>query len=172
MPRKRNLAQVLLSKCLPALLFALIIMIGVGYLCGYKAILVNGWSAEPHITYQSLIVTYRCKKSDLKVGDFVTFSNSGKSYVTHQIVEIDYENDKIVCKGWQYNSTTEEYEHQSDSQVIKYANVVGKVVYSNYLVGKTIFTLKENIIILFGIVALLVLSLVLRDELSVEPKFE
>ena len=171
MSKNTNLVKVLLSKCLPAFLFAVFIMIGVGYLCGYKAILVNGWSAEPHIAYQSLIITYRCKQKDLEVGDFVTFSNSGKSYVTHQIVEIDYENDKIVCKGWQYNSTTEEYELQSDSQVIKYSNVVGKVIYSNYLLGKTVFTIKDNIIILFGIVGLFVLLLVLRDELSIEPTF-
>ena len=172
MSKERNFVKLLLSKSLLALLFALIITIGVGYLCGYKAILVNGGSAEPHLHYQSLIVTYRCKQTDLKVGDFVTFTNTGKSYVTHQIVEIDYENDKIVCKGWEYNSATGQYQHQSDSQVIKYSNVVGKVIYSNYLVGKTIFTIKNNVIILFGIVALFVLLLVLRDELSIDPKFQ
>jgi len=171
MPKKTSLAKVLLSKCIPALLFAVLIMIALGYICGYRAILVNGWSAEPHIAYQSLIVTYKCKQKDLKVGDFITFTMSGKSYVTHQIVSIDYENDEIVCKGWQYNSETQEYEHQTDSQTLKYKNVVGKVILSNYIIGKTIFTIKENLLILFGIIGLFVLLLILKDELSIEPQF-
>lgn len=171
MQKKSSLTKVLLSKAPYALLFAILIMIVLGYVCGYRAILVNGWSAEPHITYQSLIITYKCKQTDLKVDDFITFTKSGKSYVTHQIVSIDYENDVIVCAGWQYNSETQEYEHQTDTQTLQYKNVVGKVIFSNYLIGKTIFTIKENMLILFGIIGLFVLLLVLRDELSVEPKF-
>ena len=171
MRKKTNIWMVMLHALIPSFLIAFVVMIGLGYLLGYKAILVNGWSAEPHITYQSLIVTYKCKFEDLKVGDFITFSNTGKSYITHQIVAIDYENDQIECKGWQYNSTNQEYEHQSDSQFMQYKNVVGKVIYSNYLVGKTIFTLKGNMPILFGLLGVIVLSFIMKEEFSIEPKF-
>ncbi len=171
MRKKTSTFMVMLRALIPALLFAIIITIIAGLLLGYKAILVNGWSAEPHISYQSLIVTYRCKFEDLKVGDFITFSYSGKSYVTHQIVAIDYENDQIECKGWHYNTEAGEYELQSDSQYMQYKNVVGKVIYSNYLIGKTIYTLKGNMPILFGLLGVIVLSFIMRDEFSIEPKF-
>ena len=171
MRKKTNMLIVMLRACIPAFLIAFVIMIGLGYLLGYKAILVNGWSAEPNITYQSLIVTYRCKFEDLKIGDFITFSNTGKSYITHQIVAIDYENDSIECKGLQYNSTTQQYEHQSDSQFMQYKNVVGKVIYSNYIIGKTIFTLKGNMPILFGLLGVIVLSFIMKEEFSIDPKF-
>ena len=69
MRKDTSIIKFMLSKCLSALLFAIVIMFAIGYLCGYKAILVNGWSAQPHIAYQSLIVTYKCKKTDLQVGD-------------------------------------------------------------------------------------------------------
>ena len=171
MRKNKNIFIKMLHACIPAFLFAVIIMIGSGYLLGYKAILVNGWSAEPHILYQSLIVTYRCKFEDLKIGDFITFSKTGKSYITHQIVDIDYENDTIECKGWQYNSQTQQYEHQNDSQFMQYKDVVGKVIYSNYMVGKTIFVLKGNMPILFGLIGIFVLSLIMKEEFSIEPKF-
>ena len=161
----------MLSHILPALLIAVVLTIAMGYLLGYKAILVNGWSAEPHISYQSLIVTYKCKFQDLKVGDFITFTNTGTSYVTHQIVSIDYENDEIVCKGWRYNSETQEYEHQDDSQVMKYKNVVGKVVFSNYLIGKTIFTIKGNTAILIGLFGLIVITFIVKDQFEVTVEF-
>ncbi len=171
MRKKTSTLSVMLHALIPALLIAFVITIGLGYLFGYKAILVNGWSSEPYLKYQSLIVTYKCKFEDLKVGDFITFSNTGKSYVTHQIVAIDYENDQIECKGLQYNSTTQEYEHQTDSQFMQYKNVVGKVIYSNYLVGKTIYTLKGNMPILFGLLGMIVLSFIIKEMFSIEPKF-
>lgn len=171
MRKKRSILVVMLHALIPSFLIAFVLMIGVGYLLGYKAILVNGWSSEPYLKYQSLIVTYKCKFEDLKVGDFITFTNTGKSYVTHQIVAIDYENDQIECKGLQYNSTTQQYEHQTDSQFMKYKNVVGKVIYSNYIIGKTIFTLKGNMPILFGLIGIIVLSFIMKEEFSIEPKF-
>ena len=171
MQKKTSMLKYLLQKCVPALLISIGLVILFGYLFGYKAILVNGWSAEPHIRYQSLIITRKCKMEDLKVGDFITFTKSGKSYVTHQIVSIDYENDEIVCKGWQYNKTTQEYEYQSDSQYLKYENVVGKVVISNYPIGKTIFILKGNVFILVGLLGGVMLLLILKEQLKVEPEF-
>ena len=161
-----------ISYCFTALLVSIVLTIAVGYLCGYKAILVNGWSAEPHISYQSLIITYKCKFQDLKVGDFITFTNTGKSYVTHQIVSIDYDNDEIICKGWQYNSDTQQYEHQSDSQVMQYSNVVGKVIFSNYIIGKSIFIIKGNMLILIGLFALIVITFIVKEQFSAEPEFK
>ena len=168
----KTFTQKLASYIASAVFLAILITIGAGYLLGYKAILVNGWSAEPYISYQSVIVVHRPKFEDLKVGDFITFSMSGKSYVTHQITEIDYENDVITCQGWHYNSETQQYEHQTDKQVMQYQNVVGKVIYTNYIIGKTIFIFKENKMILFGVIGIFVISLLVRKELSIDPKFK
>ncbi len=170
--QKKHKSKNIISSCATALLIAVVLTIAAGYLCGYRAILVNGWSAEPHISYQSLIVTYRCKFQDLKVGDFITFSYTGKSYITHQITSIDYENDKIICQGWRYNSETQEYEHQDDTQVMQYKNVVGKVIFSNYIIGKSIFIIKGNMLILIGLFALIVITFIVKEEFSIEPEFE
>ena len=163
----KTFTQKMVSYIASAIFLAILITIGAGYLLGYKAILVNGWSAEPYISYQSVIIVHKPKFEDLKVGDFITFSMSGKSYVTHQITEIDYENDVITCQGWHYNSEIQQYEHQTDKQVMQYKNVIGKVI-----VGKTIFIFKENKMILFGVIGIFVISLLVRKELSIEPKFK
>lgn len=69
-----------------SILFAILFTIILGYLLGFRAYLVNGWSSEPEIPFQSLVIDYKVKFEDLHVGDYVTFSNDGKSFTTHTIV--------------------------------------------------------------------------------------
>ncbi|MBO7508228.1 MAG: hypothetical protein J6T39_01100 [Clostridia bacterium] len=161
----------LLVMALKSFMYAFLVMIVLGALFGFQAILVNGGSAEPQIHYRSLIITARCKESELKVGDFVTFTKSGNSYVTHQIVSID-DDGTIICRGWHYDSNIGEYTYQDDLQVITYKNVVGKVVWTNYILGNTIFTLKGNLVVLFGILALVVVSYIVRNILRTMSKFQ
>lgn len=170
MPKKQNKIVFVIFSLLKSLVFAVIITLIVGYLLGCRYILVNGWSAQPDIRYQSIIITQKTKFEDLKVGDYITFSMTGSSYITHQIISIDIENDQIICADNQYNSETGEYEH-GGQQVLKYENVVGKVVFSNYILGRTIFTIKENPWILVGLFVSAMLLLIVRDKCKTEPEF-
>ena len=169
MRKKENKLKFIVSSLLKSFIFALLIAIAFGYLMGYRAILVNGWSAQPDIKYQSLIITRKVELNDMKVGDYITFSLSGKSYITHQIISIDYENDVIVCADNQYNSETGEYEH-GGTQTLATKNVIGKVVFSNYIMGKTFFSIRQNPWILFGIIGCFMLLLIVRDQYKIEPE--
>lgn len=171
MKRKKQKPE-FFSSLLKSLVFTFIIAVGVGYLMNYRAILVNGWSAEPFIYYRSLIVTKKCENKDYKPGDFVTFTLSGKSYVTHQIVEIYRSTGVVVCKGWNYNSQTKRYEHQEDSQTITFDDIVGKVIWKNYALGSTIFMMRENIFILVALVGVAVMTFIVKDTLKVESDYD
>ena len=138
---------------------------------GYRAIIVIGGSAEPDIHYHSLIVTAKYKAEDLKVGDYITFTSSGKVFTTHKIVSIDLENDTIVCRGNQYNRETGEYEEQNTTQVLKYSNVIGKVIYTNYIMGTTIWTIRSNMFVLVGLLACIMLLLIIKEQANTEPSF-
>ena len=153
-----------------SILYSFLIMVALGYLFGFKAILVNGGSAEPYIHYKSLIVTTKCKEEDLKVGDFVTFTKTGNSYVTHQIVSIS-EDGTIICRGWNYDRNLGEYTYQDDIQTITYQNVVGKVIWTNYIIGNTIFVIRGNLVILFGVLGIIVLSFIVRDSIKTKSEF-
>lgn len=96
--KKTNTATWIISTLLKSLLFAFVITLILGYILGYRAILVEGSSSEPKIAYHSVVIDYPCAYSELKVGDYITFktSDSGKiQNTTHQIVYICPEGEYI-----------------------------------------------------------------------------
>ena len=76
-----------IGTALEMIVFAFLIVIALGYVLGYRASLVIGWSSEPNIHYQSLVIDYKCAYEDLRVGDYITFK-VGSSLTTHMIVAI------------------------------------------------------------------------------------
>lgn len=88
MKNNQSGAKTVLSMIVDSFLWAVLATIVFAFLFGYKMILVNGWSSQPTIPYQSLIITSKFKQKDLKVGDFITYSYSGNSYITHQVIAI------------------------------------------------------------------------------------
>ena len=171
MPQKQNKAKFIIFSLLKSLLFAFLLTIVFGFVLGYRPILVNGWSAEPDIHYQSLIIiNQKVKATDLKVGDYITFSMTGKSYITHRIISIDLETDTIVCADNRYNSNTGEIE-DGGTQTFSSDKVVGKVVFSNYILGNTPFSIRQNPWILFGIIGAIMLLLIMREQTKVEPTY-
>lgn len=171
MQKKEHIFVYLLKSAIKSICVAIILTLVLGYIFGYRAIIVIGGSAEPDIHFHSIIVTAKYKAEDLRVGDYVTFSTTGEVNTTHKIVSIDLENDKIVCRGNQYNKDTGEYEEQNTVQVIKYSNIVGKVIYTNYILGTTIWTIRSNMYILIGLFACIMLLLIFKEQLSTEPSF-
>ncbi len=83
---KKNKKRLInISMITSSILFALLFTIIIGYICGFRAYLVNGWSSEPDIPYQSLVIDKKMSYDNLNVGDYITFG-SGKFYTTHVIV--------------------------------------------------------------------------------------
>ena len=172
MPKQKTFKKQIFSNCIKALLLALLVTIGVGYLTGFKAILVEGWSAQPYIQYRSMIVIYKCDFNDLKVGDFVTYTRTGQSFITHQIACIDYETGEIICKGWEGDTDLKEYQLQNTEDKMTYDNIVGKVIFSNFMIGNSIFTIKENMLILVGLFAMIVLIFIVKEQYSELNEYE
>ncbi len=171
MQKKENILIYLLKSAIKSICISIILTLVLGYIFGYRAIIVIGGSAEPDIHYHSIIVTAKYKPEDLKIGDYVTFSTNGEVNTTHKIVSIDLENDIIVCRGNQYNQETGQYEEQNTEQVIKYKNIVGKVIYTNYILGTTVWTIRSNMYILIGLFACIMLLLIVREQFKTEPSF-
>ena len=172
MPKRINLTSQIFSNYIKALLFALLITIGIGYLTGFKAILVEGWSAQPYIQYRSMIIIYKCDFEDLKVGDFVTYTRTGQNYITHQIVSIDYDTGEIICKGWEGDQNLQEYHLQDTEDILTYKNIVGRVIYSNFTLGNSIFTIRENMLILIGLLAMIVLLFIVKEQFGQLNEYE
>lgn len=171
MQKKENILIYLLKSAIKSICISIILTLVLGYIFGYRAIIVIGGSAEPDIHYHSIIVTAKYKPEDLKIGDYVTFTNSGQVNTTHKIVSIDLENDIIVCRGNQYNQETGQYEEQNTEQVIKYKNIIGKVIYTNYILGTTIWTIRSNMFVLVGLLACIMLLLIVKEQMNTEPSF-
>ena len=171
MQKKENILIYLLKSAINSICISIILTLVLGYIFGYRAIIVIGGSAEPDIHKHSIIVTAKYKPEDLKIGDYVTFSANGEVNTTHKIVSIDLENDIIVWRGNHYNPTTGQYEEQNTEQVIKYKNIVGKVIYTNYILGTTVWTIRSNMYILIGLFACIMLLLIVREQFKTEPSF-
>lgn len=171
MIKRQNKIKFWVKSGAKALIFALLATLLIALVCGYKIILINGWSAEPYIKIQSLAITQKCDPNSLQVGDFVTFTQSGKNYVTHQVVSIDRENEQIICRGWQGDASLGEYNMQDDIQILTYKNFVGKVVFTSYPLGSTLFVLKQNPLIAIGLLGLVVLIFIVKNQQPEVPEF-
>lgn len=202
--------KTILSILAKSLLWAILLTLVFGYLLGYKLILVNGWSAEPYIHYQSLIITSKFKLEDLNKGEFITYTYTGKNYITHQIIAINKDgsffevgqNVDVLINGDNYNlifgkkldeqgnpSETDDdvttncniivlqRTYNEDGSFVLDArieylnydkNFVGKVIFTSPIIGNTIFTLKNNLLITFGIAGCFVLLLLWKSQMSTD----
>ena len=84
----KNIIGRILIIFVQGFLISFVATVLVSYLFGFRAYLVVSGSSRPDIPIQSLIINYKCPYSELQVGDYITFSLSGKSQTTHRIVAI------------------------------------------------------------------------------------
>ena len=86
---KKSKVKRIVNSVIFSILIAIVGTILLSYCFGFRAFLVKGWSSEPYIPYNSLIIDYKhTSLDDLDVGDFITLTNTGKNFVTHRIVAI------------------------------------------------------------------------------------
>lgn len=177
MPKKRNLFSFIIFSIIKSFIFSLLFAVALSLILGYRYVLVNGWSSEPVIKYHSVIMIHKVDAKDLKVGDYVTFSYTGAGKITHRIKSIDLENDVIVCVANEVDKETGEI-NDGGEQTLKYANIQGKVVYSNYVVGElafiirgTINTIQKQPWILIALFGSFVLLLYVKEKCNTTPKF-
>lgn len=135
--KKTHITKIILTFLLIFVLSLLLLL----YCLGFKAFAVNGWSAEPYHHYGSLAIDFKVPFKDLKVGDFVTWSRSGSSYVTHQIISIDEANQTVVtCQQPAFDPET------SNDGNIRYDQIQGKVLFSIPELGTLLIGVKSLVV--------------------------
>ena len=169
MRAKKNMVKFIISSILKSLIFALIICVAFGYIMGYKVILVKSGSAEPDIRTRSIILIKKIDPVDLKIGDYITFE-AATGYITHRIVDIDLEEQRVYCSDNQIDSETGKY-NMEKKQTVLYKEIVGKVIYTNYILGTTIWTIRGNMYILVGLLTSLMLLLIIKEQTKTEISF-
>lgn len=86
---KKSKVKQIVNSAIFSIIIAIVGTILLSYCFGFRAFLVKGWSSEPYIPYNSLIIDYKHTSfNDLEVGDFITLTNTGKNFITHRIVAI------------------------------------------------------------------------------------
>lgn len=155
-------------KCLINILTTLIITIGgiflILYICGITPYVVLSGSMEPTIETGSLC--FINKHSDIKTikeKDIIAFKMSDGTLVTHRAVEITDEG--IITKG--------DNNEESDSDVVKESNFVGKNIFWIPKIGyivKAIQTTKGKIIVITFIILLFVSGFLFGEEKKKEKE--
>lgn len=167
--KKNEIVKYYLYNSLKALLFALLFTLILGYVLGYRAKLVKSGSSEPDIRTHSIVITANVDPTTLKVGDYITFEIQ-KTFITHRITDVDLENKLVYCSDNQIDKDTGKY-NMEHKQLVHYNEIIGKVIYTNYIIGETAFTIKNNSWILVGLLSCIMLLLVIKDQTTTEPSF-
>ena len=129
---------------------------------GYKFFSVLTGSMSPTIDPGDLIIVKEIKSENIKVEDIITFGSSTNNITTHRVKEIVNEDGiKFITKGDGNNAT--------DPVPISEKLLVGKVVYWVPKAGSAIVGIKDNMIVVIGIVSIIILASVYwmgSDKLS------
>lgn len=129
---------------------------------GYKAYIITTDSMEPTIKQGDAIITKKAKEKDLKEGDIITFNRDNES-ITHRILTVDKEEDKILYVTKGDNNNVE------DKQKVSFNDVEGKQVIVMPKIGYIIEAAENQLVIL--IITLVVLIFLLGKIQAEERKY-
>ncbi len=141
---------------------------------GYSVFHVLTSSMQAEIPKDSLVVTQMVDTDSLKIGDDITYMVGPSTSVTHRIVNI-IENYSDGEKGFETKGLENKH---NDSGIVAASNIVGKVIYHNYYLGRAgAFISHYWYLILIYLVLYIfikkgILALILKDEEEEEPKEE
>lgn len=119
-------------------------------LFGIQPLAVLSGSMEPNYHVGSMVYVKKTDASSLEVGDAVTFYITGKTMVTHRVVEKDDAAQLLTTKG-DANLNTQEQ--------VPYDQVIGKVLFNIPWLGyiTSWFSTVTGKIIIFGMIVVVLL---------------
>ena len=129
------------SWILSSVVFLTAIALIAAFVCGYRMYCIQTGSMEPDYTVGTIIFVKPVDFNSLSEGDVITF-RSGSVVVTHRIVSIDRDSEKVETKG--DNNDT------ADFSPTDYSDIIGRVEYYVPYVGYPVLfgqTLAGKIII-------------------------
>ena len=130
-------------------------------LAGFSMFTVLTGSMQDEIPQGSLVITQQTDPRELKIGDDVTYLSSPTTTVTHRIVGIieNYNN-----TGQRAFETQGIMNAKPDEQPVPAGNVVGKVIFHSYALGRAFTDLSEHWLVFL---ILLVLTVALIKTLKI-----
>ena len=110
---------------------------------GFSGMTVLTGSMQSEIPQGSLIINKRVEPNTLEVGDDITFIRVDGTTVTHRIVII-YENyNESGRRGFKTKGIENKI---ADNEIVSADNVIGKVIFCNLTLGKTLSFIKGNLL--------------------------
>ena len=130
-------------------------------LAGFSMFTVLTGSMQDEIPQGSLVITQQTDPRELKIGDDVTYLSSPTTTVTHRIVGII---EKYNNTGQRAFETQGIMNAKPDEQPVPAGNVVGKVIFHSYALGRAFTVLSEHWLVFL---ILLVLTVALIKTLKI-----
>ena len=123
---------------------------------GIKTYVIVSGSMEPTIHIGDVVVAKNVKDNELQVGDIICFRH-GQTVITHRISEVIEENNEIEYKTKGDNNNVE------DEKYISEINIEGTVKATIPKVGKASSYIREHMIIIIAIFAILIILILMKE---------
>lgn len=147
---------------------------------GYGVFHVLSKSMEPEIPKESLVITKKVDFNNLGVGDDITFLVGPVTSITHRVINVIENHNET---GERVLETQGVANGKKDNEVVYEQNIVGKVIFTNYYLGKIAIFLKKywHILLIYMIGYIVLKKIVLKkidneddeeEELEIEQNNE
>ncbi len=131
-------------------------------LAGYKIYSVVSGSMEPKYPVGSVVYIKPVEFDKIEVGDPIAFHWGSKKVVTHQVVEINKENQTFTTQGVANNV--------ADGSPVAYSDVIGKGVYNIPFIGYiTIYMQTVTGYLIAGCILIFIILLYIIPEIFSTP---
>jgi len=131
-------------------------------IAGFAAMTVLTRSMQSVLPQHTLIVTHKADPQTIQVGDDITFLTPNNATITHRVIEILENHQNSGMRGFRTQGVENE---NPDTEVVLAQNVIGRVIFHNLTIGRTVHLIRNNILLAGIGLALLILVAVLTKLL-------
>ena len=147
----KKILKIVLNVILIIILVFLVLLLLLPIVGINNKVVVSG-SMEPNIHVGSLIYIKQVNFNNLNVGDVITYS-LGDTTITHRIISIDYDSLTCITKG--------DANESIDLSAVSSSQIVGKVFLTIPILGYIVYFIKQNLVLIIGLIITIVLIIVL-----------
>lgn len=129
---------------------------------GYRVYAVKTASMHPDIKQGSIVIAKKLNTNEvfdeLNIGSDIVFRTSSGNTLTHRVIMLDEENDRLQTQGIREGST-------KDAEISS-SNVLGKVSFSIPLIGYLVMLIQSTYFIILaicGIAIYVIVSLLIKQ---------
>jgi signal peptidase len=120
---------------------------------GYSPMTILTTSMQSVLPKDSLIITKYVDPDSLVIGDDITFLLENNTTMTHRIIDIQENIAGTRERGFKTQGVDNPL---PDEDIVYGPNVVGKVIYNSLLLGQILLLIRENLIIVFILLVLII----------------